>query len=69
VLPSQSSYAPGSTVVLTATPALGYLFSGWSGNASGILNPLIITMDSNKTINASFTPLLGGLIRARALRE
>jgi hypothetical protein len=69
VLPSQNSYAPGSTVVLTATPALGYLFSGWSGDAGGILNPLIITMDSNKTIKASFTPLLGGLIRARSLRE
>jgi uncharacterized repeat protein (TIGR02543 family) len=32
----------------------GYKFVGWSGDASGTDNPLIITMDSDKTVDANF---------------
>ena len=45
VVPAQSSYAPGSTVVLTAVPAAGHTFSGWSGSATGTKNPLSVTMN------------------------
>ena len=39
---------------LTATPSAGYQFTGWSGSASGVANPLTVTMDAAKTITANF---------------
>ncbi len=47
-------YAPGTVVTLTATPADGFLFSNWSGDASGLTNPTTITMNGNKNITANF---------------
>ena len=45
-----------ASVTLTATPSnSGYIFSGWSGDASGTSNPLKITADSDKTITANFS--------------
>ncbi len=52
--PDLPSYPLGSTVVLTPVPANGYAFIGWSGQAGGIANPLSLTMDSHKTITATF---------------
>jgi len=52
--PDQTNYAFGSTVQLTASPAIGYTFSGWSGDASGSANPLTVTMNSNKNITADY---------------
>ncbi|GAB3853106.1 hypothetical protein GCM10028822_21530 [Hymenobacter terrigena] len=53
--PNTATYASGSTVSLTATPAAGYQFSGWSGGATGTTNPLTVTMTANKSITATFT--------------
>ncbi len=53
--PSKTSYNHGETVTLTATPAAGYNFSGWSGGLTGTANPATITMTANKTITAGFT--------------
>jgi len=53
--PDLPSYTPGSQVSLTATPASGYIFSSWGGDASGTTNPLPVTMSSNKIITANFT--------------
>jgi len=53
--PDLPSYAYGATVVLTATPSTGNQFDGWTGSVSSMLNPLTITMDSPKTVNASFS--------------
>jgi len=61
--PNQSSYASGSTVTLTAVPATGYMFTGWSGDASGTTNPLTVTMSANKNISANFAPSSGGVTR------
>jgi len=55
--PNQATYTNGSTVVLTSTPAAGYAFSSWSGDATGSVSPLTVTMNSNKNITANFTPL------------
>ena len=49
------TFDEGASVTLTATPSnSGYIFSGWSGDASGTTNPLTITADSDKTITANF---------------
>ncbi len=52
--PDQPSYDFGTTVTLTATPATGWHFVGWSGDASGSTNPLDVTMDADKSITATF---------------
>lgn len=51
-------YNAGSVVLVTATPGLGYVFSSWSGDATGTNNPLTVTMNANKSITANFTPLV-----------
>ncbi len=58
--PNAASYASGSVVSLTATPAAGFAFSGWSGDASGTANPLSVTMTANRAITATFTATGGG---------
>jgi len=44
----------GSTAVLAAIPDPGYDFAEWSGDASGVDNPLSVLMDSDKAIVAHF---------------
>ena len=53
--PNQANYNSGSTVQLTATPNSGYVFTSWSGDASGSSNPLTVTMNANKNITANFS--------------
>jgi hypothetical protein len=48
-------YNPGAIVQLTAAPAAGKIFAGWSGAVSGMANPVSVTMSSNKTVTATFT--------------
>jgi uncharacterized repeat protein (TIGR02543 family) len=55
VSPEGSPYADGTVVTLTAIPAAGYIFAGWSGNASGTDTPLTLTMNGSKSITAIFT--------------
>ena len=50
-------YSNGDTATLTATPATGYVFEGWSGDASVTTNPLIFTVNANKSITATFSKL------------
>ena len=49
-------YDYSSTAILTAVANTGFVFSGWTGDASGTTNPLQIIMESNKTIGAMFNP-------------
>lgn len=51
------TYDDGSVISLTAAPDSGYQFDGWSGDASGSSNPLSVTVDSDKTITASFSAI------------
>jgi len=55
--PDQTNYAHGTIVTLTATPASGWTFSGWSGALTGSTNPTTITMDAAKTVTATFTQI------------
>jgi len=50
-------YDDGTPVTLTATPNSGYTFAGWSGACSGT-GTCQVTMDSDKTVTATFTGTL-----------
>jgi uncharacterized repeat protein (TIGR02543 family) len=52
--PPSGPYPSGSTVTVTAVPDTGYGFVEWVGDLSGSNNPATLTMDSDKTISASF---------------
>ncbi len=54
--PPRDLYAPNENVTLTAVPALGYIFTGWTGDATGTINPFILQMTGNKTVSATFEP-------------
>ncbi len=60
--PNLTSYTPGSTVSLTATPAANSAFDSWSGDANGTNNPLSVTMTTNKSITANFVTTLTDII-------
>jgi hypothetical protein len=53
--PPGGSYPAGTVVELTASPtSVSWLFSEWSGDASGSDNPLLLTMDADKSVQATF---------------
>ncbi|MHA4896016.1 ice-binding family protein [Pedobacter sp. PWIIR3] len=52
--PDQATYNHGTSVTLTAVPSAGYVFTGWTGDASGSTSPLTVVMNSNKVITANF---------------
>jgi photosystem II stability/assembly factor-like uncharacterized protein len=58
--PDASPYADQSKVTLTASADPDYAFSNWSGDATGNTNPLVVTMDSDKTITANFVLAVSG---------
>jgi uncharacterized repeat protein (TIGR01451 family) len=47
-------YTQGTEVVITATANTGSYFAGWTGDAGGVSNPLMVTMDSDRSITATF---------------
>ena len=58
--PDQTLYALGTEVTLTPVPDAGYDFVGWSGDVPvghGTDNPLLVTMNQDRTITASFVGL------------
>ena len=57
--PGSHTYNNGTEVTITAIPDSGYEFSGWSGDATGTTNPIMITMDSEKSIKANFSTIEG----------
>ena len=52
---NQATYNYGTLVTLTATANTGFTFTSWTGDASSIINPLTVSMTSNKTITANYT--------------
>ena len=49
-----ASYANGTAVTLTATPAAGSTFAGWSGSCTGT-GTCSVTMSAAKSVTATFT--------------
>ena len=52
--PNQTSYDPGSSVTVTATPVAGYAFVSFSGDLSGTTNPATLLVDGDKSLTANF---------------
>lgn len=59
ITPASDSIAEGSMVCLTALPAEGWRFAGWSGDTTGKENPLCISMDSSISLTANFSEIWG----------
>lgn len=57
--PAGGKYGTGALVTLTAVPAVGYVFVGWSGDLLGTANPARVTMNRDKAITATFTQETG----------
>jgi uncharacterized repeat protein (TIGR01451 family) len=51
-----ASYAAGTTVTLTATPASGSTFAGWGGACAGTAPTCTLAMTQARTASAAFTP-------------
>jgi len=60
ITPEGGIYLPGTTVSLTVSPDQGWLLSEWSGEISGSDLTVQVTMDSNKSVTATF--LMGNML-------
>jgi hypothetical protein len=49
-----ASYNSGELVTLTATPATGYVFGGWSGACSGNANSCTVAISAAASVTANF---------------
>lgn len=47
-------YDEGATIDISAIPAAGYAFMGWTGDATGAANPLRLTVNSDMTVKPLF---------------
>ncbi|KJU83305.1 C-type lectin domain protein [Candidatus Magnetobacterium bavaricum] len=50
-----ASYNSGTSVVLTAAPASGSSFTGWSGDCNGTMPTCTLVMSANKNVTATFS--------------
>lgn len=48
-------YDEGANVTVAATPAIGYKFDHWEGDASGTSSSVVVTFDADKTVVAVFS--------------
>jgi PKD repeat protein len=52
--PAGGVYDYGTAVTLTATPDAGSLFTAWSGAISSASNPIVLVMDADRSVTATF---------------
>ena len=55
--PSGGTYFSNTLVTATATPAPGWVFTGWSGITSGAVNPVSFPVNANNSLTGSFAQL------------
>ena len=58
VSPSAGQFESGAQVTLIASPATGYVFNQWSGDASGTASTIVITINSDTDVIARFEEAL-----------
>ena len=51
-----ASFASGTSVLLTATPAAGWVFMGWSGGGCAGTGACALTLTTATTVRATFSP-------------
>jgi len=61
--PNYSTYTYGTVVSLTATPAEGYVFGAWGGDATGITPSKTITITRDNTVTATFIKKVGPSVK------
>jgi len=65
--PDRATYPPGTAVTLTAVPAAGWAFAGWSGGLTSGENLVTITMGAHTTITATFVQVAGHTLSTRTV--
>lgn len=59
VSPRKQAYSVGDVVTITATSSgPASQFTGWTGDAVGTANPLVLTLNTSKVITANFVPIV-----------
>ncbi|MGH7344058.1 MAG: right-handed parallel beta-helix repeat-containing protein, partial [Candidatus Rokuibacteriota bacterium] len=61
-----ASFASGTSVTLTATPAAGSVFTGWSGGGCSGTGSCAVTVTTSTTVSAKFAPASVTLTVVRA---
>jgi hypothetical protein len=61
-----ATFTAGTSVTLTATPAAGSVFSGWSGGGCSGAGACTLTMATATTVSAAFAPALVAVTVVRA---
>jgi len=61
-----ASFPSGTSVTLTATPATGYAFSGWSGSCTGT-GTCVTSMSGAKAVTATFSTQLTYVLSASVI--
>jgi RHS repeat-associated protein/uncharacterized repeat protein (TIGR02543 family) len=51
----RADFAPNTIVTLTASPATGSTFDGWSGACQGTATTCTVTLDQARSVNATFS--------------
>lgn len=54
--PATGPYLSNSTVTLTAVAGANWAFANWSGDVMGTTNPVTVTMNGPKQVQANFVP-------------
>jgi hypothetical protein len=64
--PPGGEYDPGTRVTLSALPASGHAFAGWSGDLSGAASPASLVMDRDRSVRAHFAAVEAALQELQA---
>ncbi len=67
VTPLKLVYLSNDVVTVTATPAPGSAFAGWSGDLGGSISPTNLVVNANKSVTANFTLPAGLTLGASSL--
>ena len=64
--PDQPWYLPGTEVSIRAVGDLGYAFEAWGGDLSGTENPIVVSMDNDLNLSASYVSVPTYKVRTAA---